>query len=182
MARKVSPVPKGYRTVTPYLTVRGVGPAIDFYHQAFGAEELSRVYGTDGLSVVHAELKIGNSIVLIGEEMPAFGVWAPTSLHGTAVAVHLYLPNVNEIWERAMEAGASVVIPLAEVCWGELFGKVVDPFGHVWSFSKRLEILTPEEIAIRAVGGPRAVVAGPIADAQAAEFAVPGDEVQDAVA
>ena len=182
MARKVSPVPKGYRTVTPYLTVRGVEAAIDFYHQAFGAEELSRVYGTDGSSVVHAELKIGNSAILIGEEIPAFVILAPTSLQGSAVAVHLYLPNVSDIWERAMEAGASVIVPLAEVYWGELFGKVLDPFGHVWSLSKRVEILTPAEIAMRAAGGLSAVAAEPVAIAQAEEFAVQGDEAQAAVA
>lgn len=163
MARKVNPVPKGYRTATPYLTVRGVEAAIDFYHRAFGAEQLSCVYGPDGLSIVHAEIKIGNSIVLLGEEMPEFGVWCPASLQGSASVTHLYLPKVTEIWEQALEAGATVVVPLSEVYWGEMFGKIVDPFGHVWSLSKRIEMLSPQEIATRATAG-LAVIETDIAD------------------
>jgi PhnB protein len=177
MARKVSPVPKGYRTVTPYLTVRGVEAAIDFYQRAFGAEELSRVYGADGSSIVHAELKIGNSVILLGEEMPAFGIFAPSSLQGSPVAVHLYLPNASEIWASAMEAGGAVIVPLAEVYWGELFGKLRDPFGHIWSLSKRVEILTPAEIALRAAGGFAAVAVDPAED-----FAARDDDVRTAVA
>ena len=150
MARKTSPVPKGYRTITPQLTVRFAAEAIEFYKDAFGAEELTRAYGADGATVINAELKIGNSIFRLNDEMPAYGLLSPLSLGGTHTAVHMYLPEVDDVWARAVEAGATVIVPLADTYWGERFGKLVDPFGQVWSFAKRIEALTPAEIAARA--------------------------------
>lgn len=146
MARKVAPVPKGYRTVTPYLIVRGADAALGYYADVFGAEILSRTYAEDDLTVLHAEMKIGNSIIVLSDEMPAFGIYSPFAFGGSGVAQHLYVANVDDVWERAVEAGCSVLVPLADTHYGERFAKVVDPFGHVWSMSKRIEAVKPEDI------------------------------------
>ena len=149
MPRKVSPVPKGFRTVTPVLTVAGATGAIEFYAYAFAAEERCRVYAADGLSVAHAELKIGNFLVIVADEAPAQGIYAPSSLGGSPVAVHLYFADVDTVWEKAIEAGATVIVPLTDTYWGERYGKIVDPYGHVWSMAKRVESLSADEIAAR---------------------------------
>lgn len=146
MAKKIAPVPKGYRTVTPSLVVRGADAALDFYANVFGAEVLSRTYADDGVTVLHAEIKIGNSIVLVSDEMTAFGIYSPLSYGGTAVAQHLYLPGVDATWEKAVEAGCGVVVPLADTMYGERYAKVVDPFGHVWSMSKRVEAVKASKV------------------------------------
>ncbi len=150
MHHKVSSAPKGFRTVTPVLTVAGAASAVDFYAHVFGAEERNRVYGVDGLSVAHSELKIGNSMLILCDESPALGIHAPTTLGATPVSVHLYFDDVDAVWERALEAGATVLVPLADVYWGERYGKIVDPYGHVWSLAKRIEDLSADEIASRA--------------------------------
>jgi PhnB protein len=137
---KISPVPKGYRTVTPHLVVRGADAAAAHYEAVFGATVLSRVVAEDGFTVLQAELKIGNSIVRLMDEMPAFGVLSPLSLGGTPAGLHLYLRNVDEVWEKALAQGAGVLIALADMPWGERFAKFVDPFGHVWSVARRIEV------------------------------------------
>lgn len=146
MAKKVAPVPKGYRTVTPYLVVRGADAALALYADVFGAEVLSRVYAEDGITVLHAEMKIGNSIVIVSDEMPAFGIYSPFAYGGSAASQHLYLANVDEIWENAVANGCTVLVPLADTFYGERFAKVVDPFGHVWSLSKRIPAVKPEDV------------------------------------
>jgi len=143
MAKKVAPVPKGYRTVTPYLVVRGADAALAYYTDVFGAEVLSRIYADDGFTVLHAEMKLGNSIIIVSDEMPAFGIFSPLAYGGSATSQHLYLPNVDQAWEKAVEAGCSVLVPLADTQYGERFAKVCDPFGHIWSMSKRIEIVKP---------------------------------------
>lgn len=161
MAKKVAPVPKGYRTVTPYLVVRGADAALGYYSEVFGAEILSRVYADDAFTVLHAEMKIGNSIIIVSDEMPAFGVYSPFAFGGAGSAQHLYLPNVDAVWAAAVDAGCTVMVPLADTFYGERFGKVVDPFGHVWSMSKRIEALTPADIKARtqsekfSISGPK---------------------------
>lgn len=145
MARKIAPVPKGYRTVTPYLVVCGADAALAFYADVFGAEVLSRIYADDGLTVLHAEMKIGNSIVIVSDEMPAFGIFSPFAYGGTAVAQHLYIADVDQKWEHAVAAGCTVLVPLADTHYGERFAKVSDPFGHVWSMSKRIETVKSGE-------------------------------------
>ena len=159
--RKVAPVPQGYRTVTPYLIVQGADGAIEFYKQAFGATELSRLPGADGLSIAHAEIKIGNSIIMLSDEMPAFGILSPRSLGGTAASNHLYVEDVDSFWDQALEAGAVEVVALSNTFWGDRFGKVVDPFGHVWTIASRVEKLSKDELAERAA----AAHAGPVAEA-----------------
>ena len=143
MAKKVAPVPKGYRTVTPYLVVRGADAALAYYADVFGAEILSRIYADDQFTVLHAEMKIGNSIIIVSDEMPAFGIYSPFAYGGTGVSQNLYLPDVDLIWEKAVEAGCTVLVPLADTHYGERFAKVADPFGHVWSISKRIAVQKP---------------------------------------
>lgn len=139
-SRKTAPVPKGYRTVTSHLVVRGADAAAEYYGTLFGAEVLNRVVAEDGFTVLQMELKIGNSILRLSDEMPAFGVLSPLSLGGTAGAIHLYLRNVDQIWEAALAQGAGVVIALSDMPWGERYAKFVDPFGHVWSVSRKIDV------------------------------------------
>ena len=148
MAKKVAPVPKGYRTVTPSLVVRGADAALGFYADVFGAEILSRTYAEDDATVLHAEMKIGNSLVVVADELPAFGIWSPLAYGGSAAAQHLYVANVDEIWERAVENGSTVLVPLADTHYGERFAKIVDPFGHVWSMSKRIPAPLEPPVAV----------------------------------
>lgn len=150
MARKVTPVPKGYRTANPVLIVRGADAALSYYETVFGAEVISRDYAQDGMTILQAEMKIGNTILRVADEMPEFGVFSPTSLGGSPVIIQLYLSEVDEFWTRVVDSGAQVVVPLADTYWGERFGRFVDPFGHVWNIAKRTEMLTPGEIAERA--------------------------------
>ncbi len=150
MARKVTPVPKGYRTANPVLIVRGADAALSYYETVFGAEVLSRDYAQDGITILQAEMKIGNTILRVADEMPAFGIFSPTSLGGSPVIVQLNLSEVDAFWTQVVDNGAQVAVPLADTYWGERFGRFVDPFGHVWNIAKRTEMLTPGEIAERA--------------------------------
>ncbi|MCP4182893.1 MAG: VOC family protein [Hyphomicrobiales bacterium] len=146
---KITPAPKGYHTATPVLVVQNAAAAIDYYVAAFGAKELSRSYAADNSTILLATLKIGNSIVHLNDELPSFGILSPTSLGGSANAVHLYLAKIDEVWQNTIEAGATVVMPLEDTFWGERRGKIIDPFGHVWVLSIQTEILNSEEIKRR---------------------------------
>lgn len=150
MPRKVSPVPKGYHTATPQLVTRNAAAAIEFYKTVFDATELSRSIAADGVTILRAELKIGNSVFHLSDEIPAYGIMSPATLGGVANATHLYLADVDGLWARAVEAGVTVILALDDMYWGERYGKFIDPFGHVWSVAKRLEILSEEEIRTRA--------------------------------
>lgn len=150
MPDKVSPVPRGYRTVTPCLTVNGIDRAIEFYSAAFGAEEKVRLYNADGTVILHAELKIGNSVVFLNEENPALGIFSPASLGGSPMLVHLYVDDVDAWWTRARAAGAAEVVPVVDTYWGDRFGKLADPFGHVWSLASRVERVSRDELVERA--------------------------------
>ncbi len=149
MATKVSPIPKGFRTLTPCLTVNNVEQAISFYEQAFDAEETLRLVAADEVRIVHAELKIGNSTLLIVEENPALGLISPTGAGGAGTLSHLYVANVDAVWEQALVAGASEVVALQDTYWGDRFGKVRDPFGHFWSVASRIERVTRQELVER---------------------------------
>ena len=150
MANKVNPVPDGFHTVTPLLVVQGASAAIEFYKNAFGAQERSRSLGQDGASIVHAELRIGDSIILLCDEFPHLGITSPRTLGGSPVTLHLYVENVDTLWRQALNAGAQVMLPLEDTYWGDRYGKVIDPFGYPWSLATRRRELTPEEIAERA--------------------------------
>jgi len=145
----VKPIPEGYHTITPYLTVREAHRAIEYYRKAFGAEELTRVLGPDGKSVMHSELKIGDSRFFLGEEMPGMECRSPESLGGTASGIYLYVRDVDQVCRKAVEAGATVKQPVQDMFWGDRCGTVVDPFGCVWSIATHKEDVPPEEMRER---------------------------------
>ncbi|MGH7427832.1 MAG: VOC family protein, partial [Candidatus Methylomirabilaceae bacterium] len=149
MTKRVKAIPEGYYTVTPHLTVRGAAQAIEFYKRAFGAQEVMRMPGLDGKSVMHAELKIGNSMIFLNDEFPDKGCRSPLSLGGIAGSLHLYVEDVDAAFKRAVAAGAQVRMPVADMFWGDRYGKVVDPFGHEWGIGTHKEDLTPDEIRNR---------------------------------
>jgi len=145
MAAKVKANPKGYHTITPNIVIRDAARAIDFYKKAFGAEETMRMPGPGG-KVMHAELKIGDSIVMLADEMPEMGSKSPKAYGGSPVNFYVYLGNVDAAWKRAVDAGAKVVMPLADMFWGDRTGRLEDPFGHSWSLAEHIKDVTPEEI------------------------------------
>ena len=150
MTEKVNPIPRGYHTVTPFLVVQDANAAIAFYKNAFGAEEHGRILGIDGVSIAQAELQIGDSLILLGDELPSIDVRSPLAFGGSSVTIHLYVRDVDSLWIQALQAGVQVLFPLQDVYWGDRYGKVVDPFGHYWSLVSRRRKLSPEEIAERA--------------------------------
>lgn len=150
MAQKVNPIPAGFHSITPHLVVRNAAQAIAFYQKAFGAEERVRMPGPDGKSVMHAELKIGNSHVMICDEAPDWGALSPQSLNGSPVTIHLYVENADAVYQRAVSAGARATMPLSDMFWGDRYGKLVDPYGHHWSVATHVEDVPPEECAKRA--------------------------------
>jgi PhnB protein len=146
--KKVAPIPAGYYSVTPYLVCRGALEAMAFYGKAFGAKKKLLMLGPDG-KVGHAELRIGDSIVMLGEEMPKMGATAPPTLGGTATGLFLYLKNVDQAFAKAIAAGATSEMPPTDMFWGDRYAKLVDPFGHKWSMATRTEDLSPKEMARR---------------------------------
>jgi len=147
--RKVSAIPKGYHSATPYLTLNDATAALDFYARAFGARELMRLPAGDG-RVGHAEIRIGDSVIMLGDEMPGSDTRSPRALGGTTASVMLYVPNVDAMIERARQAGATVTMPAADMFWGDRFGTVQDPFGHKWALATHKQDLTPKQVADRA--------------------------------
>jgi uncharacterized glyoxalase superfamily protein PhnB len=145
MAKQAQPIPKGYHTVTPSLVVAGAARAIDFYKKALGAEEIMRYPGPDG-KIMHAEIRIGDSVVMLMDEMPEQGGRGPKSLGGTPVGFFVYGDNVDAAWKRAVDAGAKVIMPLADQFWGDRTGCLEDPFGHKWWLAQHIQDLTPEEL------------------------------------
>jgi PhnB protein len=146
--KKVAPVPPGYYTLTPYLVCRGAAKAIEFYKKAFDAKERLRMLGPGG-SIAHAELKIGNSIVMLGDEMPAMGATAPETIGGTATGLFIYTANVDKAFAKAVAAGAKAEQPPTDMFWGDRYAKLADPFGHKWSIATHIEDLSPKEMAKR---------------------------------
>jgi PhnB protein len=145
MAKKAQAIPKGYHNVTPNVIVAGADRAIDFYKKAFGAEELMRFAGPDG-RIMHAEIKIGDSIVMLADEMPDYGSRGPKSFGGTSVSFFIYADDVDGRWKRAIDAGGKEVQPLIDQFWGDRAGLIEDPFGHRWWLGQHMQELTPEEI------------------------------------
>lgn len=148
MTDDVSPVPDQYGTVTPSLTISGCAEAIEFYDRALGAEELSRAEGPGG-SVWHAEVRIGDSIVMLNDEFPDHGSVAPPSLGGSPVSLWIYVEDVDAAFERAVEAGAEATMEPGDMFWGDRMCAIVDPYGHEWSIATRVEDLSPEEMEER---------------------------------
>ena len=141
----VSPIPAGMRTITPHLICAGAAEAIDFYKKAFGAVELSRMPGPDG-NVMHASIRIGDSVIMLNDEMPQWGAFGPKSLKGSPVTIHLYVEDADALFAQAVKAGAKVTMPLDDMFWGDRYGKVEDPFGHQWSIGTHVREASPEEM------------------------------------
>jgi len=150
MSKKISPVPKGYRTATPCLTVDGVECAIAFYQAAFSAGELTRQTSADGTVVLHATIKIGNSTIALNQASVERGVYSPASIGAASGQIHLYIDDVDTAWARALEAGAIEHTPLFDAYWGDRTGVLADPNGHLWSIASRVESVSQKEIAERA--------------------------------
>jgi PhnB protein len=153
MSNPVKPIPEGSHALTPHLVVKGASQAIEFYKKAFGAEEIMRMPGPDGKSIIHAQLKIGDSQLFLVDEFPEMGGLGPLSIGGTPVTIHLFVEDVDTVFNRAVAAGAQVNMPLENAFWGDRYGRITDPFGHSWSLATHKEDLTPEEISKRAQAG-----------------------------
>jgi PhnB protein len=145
MTDKVKAVPDGFHTVTPHLTVRDANRALEFYKKAFGAEVL-HVMPAPGGKVMHAAIKIGDSIVMLNDEFPEHGGASAPPPGGTGDALHIYIENVDTAFERAVSAGASVKMPVMDMFWGDRYGQLVDPFGHRWSLATHTRDMSPEEM------------------------------------
>jgi PhnB protein len=143
------PIPDGYRTATPYLIVKGAAEAIEFYKRAFGATEMLRMADPQG-KVGHAEIKIGDSVIMLADEHPAMGYRGPRSLGGSSVSILLYLEDVDGVFERAVKAGAKAQRPVMNQFYGDRSGTLEDPFGHVWTVATHVEDVAPEEMQRRA--------------------------------
>jgi PhnB protein len=148
MTSKVSPIPEGYHSVTPYLLIGGASAAIDFYVRAFGAVEGLRLTGPDG-RIGHAEIRIGDSHLMLADEHPEMDFLGPQSRGGTCVTMHLYVADADAVFARAIAAGAKELRPLCDQFYGDRSGAVTDPWGHVWSIASRIEDITSDEIQRR---------------------------------
>jgi PhnB protein len=148
MVTKVNPVPAGYHNVTPYISVKGAAKALDFYKRAFGAEVTVRMDMPDG-RVGHAEMKIGDSNVMLADEMPDMAdavTRSPVTLGGSSVGLMIYLDDVDTRFKRAVEAGATVKRPVQDQFYGDRTGTLQDPFGHIWTIGTHVEDVSPEEM------------------------------------
>jgi PhnB protein len=149
MAGNVKAIPEGLHTITPHLIVNGATKAVEFYKNAFGAQVLSVHNAPDG-KVMHAELKIGDSKLFLADEFPGMGCPSPKTVGGTSVVLNLYSENVDQLFNRAVTAGATVTMPLGNQFWGDRYGQVTDPFGHHWALGQHIEDVAPEELDRRA--------------------------------
>lgn len=145
----VRPIPEGYHTLTPYLAVEDAARAIEFYKDAFGAEEIHRMPGPDG-SIAHAELQIGDSKLMLSDPFPQSNVRPPSERGGPTASVFMYVDDADAVFEQAQTAGATVSMPLEDMFWGDRFGSLTDPFGHVWSVATHIEDVPEAEMAERA--------------------------------
>jgi PhnB protein len=146
---KAKPIPEGHNSVSPYLIVNGAARALDFYRQALGATELMRLKSPDG-KVGHAEMRVGDSVVMLADEHPEHGAHGPGKFGGSPVSLHVYVEDVDAVWSRATAAGAKVKRPLADQCYGDRSGALEDPFGHTWHLSTHIEDVPADEIERRA--------------------------------
>ena len=144
----VQPIPEGYHSLTPYLAVEDAAKAIDFYKEAFGAEELMRMPGPDG-KIAHAELQLGDSKLMLSDPFPQSNVRPPSERGGPTASIFMYVEDVDATFEQAQRSGADVVSELEDMFWGDRFGTVSDPFGHVWSLATHKEDISEEEMAER---------------------------------
>lgn len=141
----VKAIPEGFTTITPHLVVDDTAKAIEFYTKAFGATHRYTMPGPDG-RVMHAEVMIGDSILMLCDSFKEYGNLSPLTLGGTSSSIHLYVENADEAFDRAVKAGATSIMPVTEMFWGDRYGKVSDPFGHEWSFATHVKDMSPEEM------------------------------------
>jgi PhnB protein len=144
----VKPIPEGYHTVTPHLIIKGAADAIEFYKKAFGAE-VRGIHSGPGNAVMHAEIKIGNSILMMNDEFPDFGSVGPNTRGGTSVVIHIYTEDADGLFNRAIGAGAKVIMPIMDAFWGDRYGQVEDPYGHRWSIATHKEDVSREDLEKR---------------------------------
>ncbi|MCE7915784.1 MAG: VOC family protein [Nitrosomonas sp. PRO4] len=142
---QVSPIPEGMHTVTPHLVCSDAAKAIEFYRQAFNATEMIRVPGPGG-KLIHACIRIGDSLVMLVDENPQWDCLSPITLKGSPVMIHLQVEDVDAVFNRAVKAGATVMMPVDDMFWGDRYGSVKDPFGHQWSIATHIRDVSPEEI------------------------------------
>jgi PhnB protein len=154
MSTTVKPIPEGYHTVTPYLIVRNAARAIEFYKKAFGATELMRMAEPSG-RIGHAEIRIGDSPIMLADEVPEMGFRSPESFGGSPVSILLYVEEVDAVFNQAVAAGAKVQRPVADQFYGDRTGGVTDPFGHIWYIATHKEDVSPEEMRKRAAAAGR---------------------------
>jgi PhnB protein len=141
------PIPDGAHTIAPHLTIEGAADAIEFYKKAFEAKEMMRMPAADGKRVMHASLKIGDSTLMLNDSFPEWGSpGGPKTLGGTPVTIHLYVEDCDAVFNRAVAAGATVTMPLADMFWGDRYGRITDPFGHNWSIATHKKDLTAAEV------------------------------------
>jgi PhnB protein len=141
----VKPIPEGYHTLTPFLTVRDAVRAMEFYKEAFGAKERGVMKGPDG-KVMHAELMIGDSIIMLSDEWPEFGALSPLSSGEAGMGLHIYVDGVDAAFDRAVKAGAQVEMPVTDQFWGDRYCKLKDPFGHKWSIATHTKDMSGDEM------------------------------------
>jgi PhnB protein len=142
---KPDPIPKGIHTVTPHIVCDGAAAAIDFYKKAFNAEELMRLPGKDGM-LMHGAIRIGDSVVMLADENPEWKSFGPKTLKGSSVTLHLYVEDADRQFKQAVEAGCTVYMSMADMFWGDRYGIVQDPYGHVWSIATHIRDVSPEEL------------------------------------
>lgn len=138
-------IPQGMHTVTPHLICAGAAEAIEFYKQAFGAVELSRMLSPEG-KVMHASIRIGDSVIMLNDETPQWESYGPKHLKGSPVTIHLYVEDADAVFAQAVKAGAKATMPPEDMFWGDRYGKVEDPFGHQWSIGTHVRDVAPEEM------------------------------------
>lgn len=146
MVKKVNPVPDDMHTITPHLICAGAADAIEFYKNAFNAVEVVQLPGSQG-RLKHAMIRIEGSAVMLVDEMPEWGALSPKSLNGSPVTIHIFVPDVDAFVERAVAAGAKITMPVADMFWGDRYGKLEVPFGHHWSVATHIRDVTMEEAA-----------------------------------
>src|SRR5215510_14826098 len=144
-ARSTKPIPSGMHSVTPHLICAGASEAIEFYKNAFDAVEQSRLPGSDG-KLMHASIRIGDSVIMLNEETPEWNALGPKALKGSPVTIHLYVEDADAVFDQAVRAGAKVTMPLDDMFWGDRYGKLEDPFGHHWSVATHVRDVKPEEL------------------------------------
>ena len=143
------PIPDGFHTISPHLIVADAAKAIEFYGKAFGAKETEKFMRPDGKGVMHAQIKIGNSLLMLGSEFPP-SCLSPKSRGGTSVTLHVYVENADAAFDRAVKAGCTVKMPMSDQFWGDRYGQVEDPYGHIWAIATHKQDLTKDQIAANA--------------------------------